>query len=203
MKTTLLLTAAVIAIAAAAPVRGAEETLEGTWEGFLRPSPIIELRIVLKVDPPEEEGGPPRAAFFSPDQGTGKVSFPADPIALDGKAVTFTVQRNGGSFSGTIERGRRRDRGGLEAGAGQLAADPQAGRRGPRLPRDLGGDAQGRPRGAAPGLPRHPAQGGRPPGDVRQPRPGGRQPEGRRGQAGQGHAQPSRSNRSGPPTTAS
>jgi hypothetical protein len=83
-------------------VRGAEGTLEGTWEGFLRPSSIIELRIVLKVDPPEEEGGPPRATFFSPDQGTGRVSFPADPIAADGKAVTFTVKTNGGSFSGTM-----------------------------------------------------------------------------------------------------
>jgi hypothetical protein len=78
MKTTPMLTAAMIAIAAATPARGAEETLVGTWEGFLRPSPSIGLRIVPKVDPPEEEGGPPRAAFFSPDQGTGKVSFPAD-----------------------------------------------------------------------------------------------------------------------------
>ena len=85
-----------------AKVRGAGGSLDGIWEGFLRPEPGTELRIVLKVDPPEQEGGPPRAAFYSPDQGKAEDSFPADPIALDGKAVSFTVKALRGSFSGTM-----------------------------------------------------------------------------------------------------
>jgi pimeloyl-ACP methyl ester carboxylesterase len=80
-------------VVAAAPV---PKELEGFWEGKLRLTAGIELRLVLRVE--KGKDGTLKAALASPDQGANNI--PISMIELKGDALTFESKGIGAKYSG-------------------------------------------------------------------------------------------------------
>jgi pimeloyl-ACP methyl ester carboxylesterase len=70
--------------------------LEGFWEGKLKVTAGIELRLVLKVE--KGKDGKLKAALASPDQGANNI--PISAIDLEGDALTFESKIIGAKYSG-------------------------------------------------------------------------------------------------------
>ncbi|MDY7093654.1 MAG: alpha/beta hydrolase [Acidobacteriota bacterium] len=77
----------------AEPVPG--EGMAGEWMGVLNPGPV-KLRLVLRV---EEKDGKLSATFESVDQGA---TLDVDTIELAEQQLTFSIQRAGASYEGTL-----------------------------------------------------------------------------------------------------
>jgi pimeloyl-ACP methyl ester carboxylesterase len=80
-------------VAAAPPI---PKELEGFWEGKLKLTAGIELRLVLKVE--KGKGGPLKAALASPDQGADNI--PISAIDLKGDGLTFESKIIGAKYAG-------------------------------------------------------------------------------------------------------
>ncbi len=70
--------------------------LEGFWEGKLKVTAGIELRLVLKVQ--KANGGPLKATLASPDQGANEA--PVSAIGLKDDTLTFESKLIGAKYSG-------------------------------------------------------------------------------------------------------
>ena len=108
MKTTLLLSAAVVALAGAVTRAEGPESLKGDWEGLLKVNDAVELRLVVHVDRTKE--GALKATFDSPDQGAKGLTV--DTIAIDeGRQVTFAMARLMARYKGTMDTAGKEIRG--------------------------------------------------------------------------------------------
>lgn len=77
----------------------APKELAGLWEGTLQVTPVVSLRLVLRVEP-SKTGGPLRAVLVSPDQNDAKI--PVTAIAFDKGTTTFECKGVGGTFKGKL-----------------------------------------------------------------------------------------------------
>src|SRR4051794_7162847 len=81
--------------AGAAPFDG----LEGTWEGFLNPTPAAEVRLILRVE--TGEGGALQAKAESPElKSQGTVVF--DEVSLKDGAAVLVSKATGREFRGKL-----------------------------------------------------------------------------------------------------
>jgi uncharacterized protein len=80
-------------VVAAPPV---PKELEGFWEGKLKVTAGIELRLVLKVE--KGKDGPLKAKLASPDQGANDI--PISSIDLKGEVLTFESKIIGAKYEG-------------------------------------------------------------------------------------------------------
>lgn len=71
---------------------------EQTWEGVLKPTPAVELKLVFKVR--EADGGALSATMDSPDQGA--FDMPVDDVTRDAKIFTFSMNRIKARFEGKV-----------------------------------------------------------------------------------------------------
>ncbi len=72
--------------------------LVGYWQGSLKPSPVIELRLVLEVT--NTPAGQPTAVIVSVDQ--GKVRIPVTALTEKGGTVHLETSSVGGVFDGKV-----------------------------------------------------------------------------------------------------
>ncbi len=72
--------------------------LAGYWQGSLKPSPVIELRLVLEITNPP--AGQPTGVIVSVDQ--GKVRIPVTALTEKGGTVHLETSSVGGVFDGKV-----------------------------------------------------------------------------------------------------
>lgn len=80
-------------VAAAPPI---PKEVEGLWEGRLKVTAGMELRLVLKVE--KDQAGKLKASLASPDQGANNI--PISAIELKGDTLTFESKLIGAKYSG-------------------------------------------------------------------------------------------------------
>lgn len=80
-------------VVAAPPI---PKELEGLWEGKLKVTAGMELRLVLKVE--KDKGGKLKAALASPDQGANNI--PISAIGLKDDTLTFESKLIGAKYTG-------------------------------------------------------------------------------------------------------
>ena len=99
LKRAIVLAGSIVALALAPAWAAPADGLEGTWEGFLNPSPVAEVRLILRVE--KGEGGALKAKAESPGvKALGSTVF--DDISLkDGEAV-LVAKASGREFRGKI-----------------------------------------------------------------------------------------------------
>ncbi|MFO0959355.1 MAG: alpha/beta fold hydrolase [Isosphaeraceae bacterium] len=99
MRATMLGLSGICLLAMSMPARADDlKKLEGSWEGLLKVTEAIELRLVLRVETRPDEA--PKVVMDSPDQGAKDI--PTDSATYDPKteAVAIELKIIGGSFSG-------------------------------------------------------------------------------------------------------
>ncbi len=73
--------------------------LEGTWEGFLAPSPLAETRVILRVE--KGPGGALRARAESPEvRSQPPTEF--EEVTVTDRAVALVSKKDGREFRGTL-----------------------------------------------------------------------------------------------------
>lgn len=70
----------------------------GYWQGSLKPSPVIELRLVLEITNPP--AGQPTGVIVSVDQ--GKIRIPVTSLTEKDGTVHLETSSVGGTFDGKI-----------------------------------------------------------------------------------------------------
>lgn len=93
----------------------AQQEIEGTWQGVLRPGPV-ELRVVFHVR--RAEAGGYSATLDSPDQGVAGI--PVSAVSLRGDSVRFEVAAVNGRFEGVLAATGQRIEGTWTQGPGSL-----------------------------------------------------------------------------------
>ena len=86
------------------------QTIAGTWQGTINVGK--ELRIVFTIA--SAEGGALKGTMYSIDQGGQGMAVA--PVVLEGTTVRMSIAGAGGSYRGSVERGRQLDCGKLDAG---------------------------------------------------------------------------------------
>jgi hypothetical protein len=80
------------------PLRGVPgKGLAGHWQGSLRPTPMIELRLALEIT--NNSAGKPQGTIVSVDQGNARI--PIDALTEKDGSVHLEASRVGGVFDGT------------------------------------------------------------------------------------------------------
>jgi uncharacterized protein len=100
---TVLATLTTISLAPTATARADDKALatkgvEGSWEGPLKVTPAIELRITLDVT--KGKDGSLSGKWGSPDQ--GQKDLPLDSIAFDDGVLTFSAKNAGATYKGKL-----------------------------------------------------------------------------------------------------
>jgi hypothetical protein len=101
LKRTLTL-AGLLILLALSPVRATQlDGLEGTWEGFLAPNALVEVRVIVRVE--KGPDGALRAKTETPDVKQPSPEF--DDVTLKDGAVAIVSKEHGRGFRGTINPG--------------------------------------------------------------------------------------------------
>jgi pimeloyl-ACP methyl ester carboxylesterase len=104
-RLTRLATLFMLGLSAAGMARANEKAaagrgLVGSWEGPLKVTPQIELRIILEVE--KSKSGSLTAKLASPDEGLK--DLPIASIALEADVVTFDLRVTGATYKGKLNR---------------------------------------------------------------------------------------------------
>ncbi len=100
MRKATFLAGAIVWLALSPAWAAPPDGLEGTWEGFLNPSPAVEVRLVLRVDKAGEGGF--QAKVEAPEfKAMGTTDF--DAVSLKDGAVVLSSKATGREFRGTLD----------------------------------------------------------------------------------------------------
>ena len=83
-------------VALAGTAGGPDPSLEGTWEGAIRPAPGMELRVAFHVD--RDDAGGLRAVMDSPDQGASGI--PVASVLHAGDSIVLRLPQLEASYRG-------------------------------------------------------------------------------------------------------
>ena len=99
MKRAMLRAGTIVALSLTTAWAGPPDGLEGTWQGFLSPNPLSEVRVILRVE--KGPGGGLRAKAESPEV-KSQPATDFDEVSLKDGTVVLASKADGREFRGTL-----------------------------------------------------------------------------------------------------
>ena len=99
MKRAMLRAGTIVALSLTSAWAGPPDGLEGTWQGFLSPNPLSEVRVILRVE--KGPGGGLRAKAESPEV-KSQPATDFDEVSLKDGTVVLASKADGREFRGTL-----------------------------------------------------------------------------------------------------